>query len=316
MNKNESTTDEDVSTTNDDGSNTNDDELDFEVINEAIKEPDFKERLLHAISFAWNLFQSKVALGEVKINKEASMQLAYSMTLERVLPLFLREIEKGEKATIILEMTNVTNNEKRWEDVRKANKNLAPKEFKNTYREIDMVLRGYHPIENDTGTNQYAEINIAVEMKCYKTKSSTGGSTGAQNLFERGIYLDLERLEEFCDVDCSPKKQNCPDKKSQTCIQNKSIVFDAGVALVMTDYDGFLTPHACRSGKNWAFQIHDTACAVGKGKKDDPDNLTGIYQGNIGQDYSTILFKESHDFHWVTRGNFHFLKCFVGKANK
>lgn len=233
--------------------------LRFEAVNDAIMEPDFKTRLLNAIDFAWELFQSKVALGEVKVNKEASMQLSYSMTLERVLPLFLREVEKGERATIILEMTQFN----------KLNKRKPALSSDPVYREIDLVLRGISSNE---------VINIAVEMKCHKQKTSNGNERSAHTDFRRYVYMDLERLEEFCDVDCA-------------CTDNDT--FDAGVALVMADHDTF---HSQKSTLKFSLT---------NGTKFEPESN----DKNLAE--AGIVLKKSYNFNWDVREGNYFLKCVV-----
>ena len=156
----------------------------------------FEERLRKSITFAWQVFMEKTGSKLLSINKEASMQLHYSYILQQVIPLIC--LRKGETVNIELE-TSVKINGRN--------------------HEIDLTLDGMNP--------QGRHHKIAVEMKCYRERTSSGGNRGATDIFMKDVYEDLSFLEEYCDH-----------------------VYHQGVALVMNDREGFVFPEK-REGKCW-----------------------------------------------------------------
>lgn len=117
------------------------------------------ERVSWAIEFAWNITVDKIVNGEVKINKEASLQMHYSTILKTVLDLI--KFSQTDRIEIELETT-----------VKVGTKSYI----------IDILL-------------SYTDGNIfekhSIELKCYKTIASSGGKRGAGDIFMHSVYLDL-----------------------------------------------------------------------------------------------------------------------------
>ena len=105
------------------------------------------------------IFSKKVGAGVLSINKEASMQLHYAHILSQVLPLII--LDANESAHVELE-TGVS--------------------VEGSYREIDLILLGCKGDDNH---------KISIEMKCYKTKASSGKNRGATDIFMKDVYIDL-----------------------------------------------------------------------------------------------------------------------------
>jgi hypothetical protein len=163
---------------------------------------DFADRLRHAISLAWQIFSRKVGGGLIPINKEASMQLQYAYVLKQLLPLMLQH--KNEKADLELE---------------------AGLKTSRGMNNVDILVRG----ESASGA-----IQIAIEMKCYRTFAASGGTRGAHDIFMKDVYEDLAVLEEYIFLNHASH----------------------GVALVMNDLERFVNPKV-KGGKCWAYDISD-----------------------------------------------------------
>lgn len=204
----------------------------------------FEQRLRKSISFAWNIFTEKVGTGMISINKEASMQLHYASILLQVVPLMC--YEESEHVNVELE-TSVEVNGKR--------------------REIDLIISGSNSKSGST-------YRIAVEMKCYRTLASSGGTRGAPNMFMRDVYEDLSLLEAYCD----------------------QANYDQAVALVMTDMEALVYPTK-KEGKCWDYDIS-------QGTK-----ISNVHiQTPIGGKDVAIQLKKSYEFNWIKKGQFWFLE--------
>lgn len=205
-------------------------------------EGNFEERLRKSITFAWHVFIEKAGTGFLPINKEASMQLQYSFILQQVIPHIC--FSEEETAKIELE-SGVTINGRN--------------------REIDLILDGSDSTKN---------YRIAVEMKCYRKRTSSGGKRGATDIFMKDVYEDLSLLEEYCD----------------------HAEFDKGVALVMTDKELFVNPKK-KEAKCWDYNISDGT------------TVSNVHlQTSIGGKEVDIHLEKSYEFTWVQKGEFWFLE--------
>jgi hypothetical protein len=201
----------------------------------------FDERLRLCVSAAWSIFGKKVGNGMIQINKEASMQLQYAYILRHMLPLVCQA--DGEHAELELE-TGVL---------------ISGKPYN-----IDILLKGI------TNAGNY---DVAIELKCYRELSATGGKRGAQNIFMKDVYDDLGILERYVE-------------------QGKA---NAGVALVMTDYKNFVNPKE-KSGVAW--EHYDIA----NGTKISPTTKTAA----IANKEVCIELKKHYLFAWLQTSTFAF----------
>jgi len=117
------------------------------------------DRVTWAIDFAWYITIDKIVNGDIKVNKEASLQLHYSTVLKTVLDLI--KYSPKDRIEIELETTVV----------------VAEKPYI-----IDILL-------------SYTDGNISekhsIELKFYKTFASSGRKRGANDIFMRSVYEDL-----------------------------------------------------------------------------------------------------------------------------
>lgn len=203
-------------------------------------EQDFEVRLRQAVSLAWQIFSRKVGGGLIPINKEASMQLQYAYVLKQLLPLMLQH--KGESADLELEtglkMSRGINN-------------------------VDVLVRG----ESAAGI-----VQIAIEMKCYRTFAASGGTRGAHDIFMKDVYEDLAVLEDYIFLGHASR----------------------GVALIMSDLERFVNPKV-KGGKCWAYDISDRYTFPG-GRIDVP----------IGGKEVTVNLQKSYTFNWERFGSMWF----------
>lgn len=124
-----------------------------------------KDRIFWAVSFSWDICLLKIKEGEVKINKEASLQLQYSSILKGVLDLI--KFNPSERYDIELESSFIING-----------KCLI----------ADLVI-------NYCCCNvRYTHI---IELKFYKTITSLGTKRGAQDIFMCEVYKDLFYCEMY-----------------------------------------------------------------------------------------------------------------------
>jgi hypothetical protein len=199
-------------------------------------------RLRGAISLAWSLFSRKVGGEFVEVNKEASMQLQFAYILQQLLPLIT--FRGDERLRVELE---------------------TDAKFPSYNCEIDVLLSG----ESDAGSHR-----IAIEMKCYKTKASSGGNRGATDIFMKDVYEDLAILEQYVEHGHA----------------------DEGIALVMTDLQRLVSPKR-KDGKAW--QHYD----VSHGATFGPASLTTP----IGGKEVRIELKRKYVLEWIQYGSFWFL---------
>ena len=163
-----------------------------------------EEKLDFLIKLAWELLQKKIQYGFIEINKEASLQLQYANILQSLIT--TSQYSDEEIVKILLEETIYIQ--------------------KNKSQEVDII------VETKTNSQSY---KIAIEMKCYRTKTSSGGNRGAMDIFVKDVYEDIEVLENY-------KKTNNDIKKTYF--------------LAMTDYENFVLPKD-KSAKYWIYDISD-----------------------------------------------------------
>ena len=202
---------------------------------------DINLRAIALIKVAWEVFSRKVGNGLILINKEASMQLQYAYILKQMIPLII--FKDYEEIEIELETT--------------------VNDGTNT-REVDIMV-----IVNN-GEDIY---KIAIELKCYRTKASSGGNRGATDIFMKDVYQDIHLLERYCE--------------------NKQA--NIGIGLVMNDYKSFLYPKN-KDAKCWTYDIS-------QGTKIGKVNLTTP----IGGKPINILLNNEYEFKWNEVGEFSFL---------
>lgn len=207
-----------------------------------IESENFSERMRAAISLGWVMFSRKVGNGLIPINKEASMQLQYAYVLQQLLPLIT--FHGDEKYEIELE-TGVRAN--------------------GRSREIDLLFTG------EFGNQKHV---IAIEMKCYRTLSASGGKRGATDIFMKDVYEDLYLLEQYVS----------------------EAIAQEGVALVMSDMERLVHPSR-KSTKCWDYDIsHDAAFG--------PVRLTTP----IGGKEININLSKKYSLNWINYGSFWFLE--------
>jgi len=117
------------------------------------------DRVNWAIEFAWNITICKIACGKIKINKEASLQMHYSLNLKTVLDLI--KFSPKDRVEIELETAVIVEGK--------------------TYI-IDILL---------TYTDGIVSKKHSIELKCYKEFASSGGKRGASDIFMKDVYLDI-----------------------------------------------------------------------------------------------------------------------------
>lgn len=206
---------------------------------------DLKNRVYHIIDICWDSFTAKVGCGLIAINKEASMQLQFAYLLRNSLDLAIYAVDEG----INLELE----------------KSIR---VKGRLRECDILIR----VEKDD-----KEALIPIEMKCYKTWSTSGGRRGAQDLFRYGLYQDLQLLENY-----SAENENTA----------------LGVQLTMTDNKNFVYPKS-KAFKSWAYDIsHNATIEDGK-----------LIEVPIGGDKNaSVKLDRNYHFEWTESGDYYFLK--------
>lgn len=204
-------------------------------------------RMKGAVSLAWSLFARKVGGELIRINKEASMQLQFGYILQQVLPLIT--FHKDEMVELELE-TGVG--------------------VDSSTCEMDVLLTGHW---------EKQKHRIAVELKCYKTKASSGGMRGATDIFMKDVYEDLAVLERY--IECGHA--------------------EAGIALVMNDLERLVRPKN-KEAKCWHYDISHGA-AFGPITLDTP----------IGGKPVSIWLQRKYALEWIQYGSFWFLEI-EGKA--
>lgn len=215
--------------------------VDYFGVPKFIIEESLEQRLRHAISVAWQIFSRKVGGGLVPVNKEASMQLQYAYLLKQILPLTIHS--EGESAEVELE-TGVR--------------------LPNGSNNIDVLVTGSSAKEG--------AAKIAIEMKCYRNITASGGPRGAQDVFQKDVYEDLQVLEQYIDAGVASR----------------------GVALVMNDLPSITIPKV-KGGKYWAYDISDGTIFPGG----------GISVPIGGKDVS-IFLRRKYNFNWSKFGDIWF----------
>jgi hypothetical protein len=195
-----------------------------------------------AVSLAWSLFSRKVGGGLIDINKEASMQLHFGYILQQILPLIT--FQRDDNLRLELE---------------------TGARVDASTCEIDVLLSG----ESNAGKHR-----LAVELKCYRTRASSGGKRGATDIFMKDVYEDLAILERY--VECG--------------------LAEEGIALVMTDMQHLVNPRS-KEAKCWHYDISHGATF-------GPVSLTTP----IGGKDVRIELKRKYRLDWLQYGSFWFLE--------
>jgi len=201
---------------------------------------DINTRVIEAIKLAWNIFTKKVGGGIIQINKEASMQLHFGFILQQVAPLTI--YQDDEKIDIELE-TSIFDGHK--------------------MRNVDIMIIVYKGSEI---------FRIALELKCYKKKASSGKERGATDIFMKDVYQDLHLLERYCE--------------------NKGAEY--GIAFVMTDHRYFVHAEK-KNAKCWDYDTtHGTT------------TRRGNYNTPIGGRPVDITLNNQYQFDWSAEGDYYF----------
>ncbi|CAK2946683.1 conserved hypothetical protein [Vibrio crassostreae] len=200
------------------------------------------ERMRAAVSLGWSILSKKVGNNLVAINKEASMQLQYAYVLQQLIPLIT--FSSGDRFNIELE-TGIN--------------------IHGRTREIDLVF---------SGISQQQSHTIAIEMKCYRTLSSSGGKRGATDIFMKDVYEDLQLLEQYVSEGGMSE----------------------GVSFVMNDMDRLVNPKS-KSTKCWDYDIS-------QGASFGPIDLTTP----IGGKDVNISLAKSYSIDWSNNGDYWFLE--------
>ncbi|MBQ0713955.1 MAG: hypothetical protein KBT56_02190 [Paraperlucidibaca sp.] len=202
----------------------------------------FPTRMRAAVSLAWALFSRKVGSELMHINKEASMQLQFAYLLQQIMPLIT--LHPDEQLHLELETST---------------------RIGDASNEIDVLF---------SGTCRDGHHRIAIELKCYRTYTGTGGLRGATDIFMKDVYVDLDILERYVEHDRA----------------------DEGIALVMTDMQRLVEPKV-KNAKCWVYDISHGAIA-GPVKLETP----------IATKPVSVDLKHHYDFQWQSHGDFWFLE--------
>lgn len=162
------------------------------------------EKLDFLIKMAWELLQKKAQYNFIEMNKEASLQLQYANILQSLIS--TSRYSDEEIVKVALEKTIYIQNKKP--------------------QEADLIL------ETKVDNQPYI---IAIEMKCYRRRTSSDRSRGAMDIFVKDVYEDIEVLENY-------KLTNKDIKKTYF--------------LAMTDHLNFVLPKY-KSAKYWDYDISD-----------------------------------------------------------
>jgi hypothetical protein len=213
----------------------------------SIESESLSSRMRAAVTLAWSLFSRKVGGGLVEINKEASMQLQFAYILQQFLPLIT--FQPDEQLRLELE---------------------TGAKVGTTTCEMDVLFSGQSSVTNH---------RIAIELKCYRTRASSGGMRGATDIFMKDVYEDLAILERY--LECG--------------------LADEGIALVMNDLERLVNPKN-KEAKCWHYDISH-------GAKFGPLSLSTP----IGGKDVLIELKKNYSLEWLQYGSFWFLEA-QGKA--
>lgn len=176
------------------------------------------------------------------------MQLQYAYVLKQLLPLAIQHPE--ESAEVELETGVVLGG--------------RPKN-------VDILV---------TGRSAQGDIKIAVELKCYREKTASGGKRGAADIFMCDVYRDLEVLEQYV----------------------RAGLADHGVSLVMVDLKLFVEPGR-KAGKCWDYDFSHGHSFAG-----------GVIETPSGGKPVRIELRHHYLFEWEQHGEFWFLEVEGQKA--
>ena len=204
---------------------------------------DLLERTYNLIDQTWTTFIHQVGNGITEVNKEASMQLNYAYLLRNALSLII--YHKDESVEIELERGIPIN---------------------GRLRECDII------VAISKGEEQ---VYIPIEMKCYKRETATGKLRGAQDIFMKDLYEDIQLLESYAYID----------------------KYTSGIQLTMTDNRGFVYPKS-KESKNWDYDISNGHIINNGIKLTTP----------IGGKEVNIKLTGSYQFEWQELNGFYFLK--------
>ncbi|WP_431156750.1 hypothetical protein [Winogradskyella poriferorum] len=199
-------------------------------------------RVKNIIDICWESFSAKVGCGLISINKEASMQLQFAYLLKNSLDLAI--YNNDESVELELE-TGIPVN--------------------GRLRECDIVMR---MVKGES------KLYLPIEMKCYKTKTSTGKLRGAQDIFKLGVYEDLQLLEAYANAS-----------------------YASGIQLTMTDSRNFVYPKS-KEAKSWDYDISDGHKIKGGINLNTP----------IGGKPVNVKLNLDYSFKWAQVNNYYFLK--------
>lgn len=215
-----------------------------------MKDYPFFHRIINMVHHSWKIFENKVGYEDIFINKEASMQLNFAYILQQYIPLII--YERNESATVELE-TAVDDGSR----IREADIMITARKGEHTFR-------------------------VVMELKCYKTKASSGGPRGAQDIFMKEVYQDVELVEKYLENDQA----------------------DEGFCFVMTDHRMFVYPKQ-KNGKCWDYDMsHGTVAG------------NAILETPIGGKDTRIELKKEYVFNWNEIGEYYFLKLQAKNHNE
>ena len=130
-----------------------------------------------------------------------------------------------------------------------------------------------------SGQSTTVKHRIAIELKCYRTRASSGGMRGATDIFMKDVYEDLAILERY--LECG--------------------LAEEGIALVMNDLERLVNPKS-KEAKCWHYDISHGATF-------GPLSLSTP----IGGKEILIELKRKYSLEWLQYGSFWFLEV-QGKA--
>lgn len=125
-----------------------------------------------------------------------------------------------------------------------------------------------------TGASIGGVHKIAIELKCYRKTTASGRPRGANDIFMRDVYEDLQVLENYV----------------------KSGVAQRGVALVMNDAESFVQP-VSKVAKAWAYDLSDGHTFAG-----------GVINVPVGGREVHIELSKAYTFTWARAGDFWFME--------
>lgn len=151
-------------------------------------EIDIQKRMDQVIKMAWFLFQKKDSGGLISVNKEASMQLQYSIILSQLINLIRFEVDEE----FIIDLETGMN-------------------FGNEANELDLLF---------CSKKGDVEFNIAIEMKCYRKIASSGGNRGATDIFMKDVYEDIALVERYQKENITTKGKPIKIHKGYVLVMN------------------------------------------------------------------------------------------------